>query len=390
VYVGSLDAALLNKLGYSDTIANLPAAAFLWTTAPVLVLITWRFCCVWMLKPVLIASYATSTAAGLLVVLGLFQPHSWWLVAALAVHATLTGWALGIANIFEWEILVRGVAEKRRGLALSLAFGLGPAMAVLSSLGTQLVLDSKLGPVSIDAFRFPNDFLTLFAASVAIMAIPAISAAFYIIPKPAVEIRREPLWSGVFGGLRRFLTSRLLMMTTAAFLLVVLGHDTILPNVTLYTKKTLGEEPQKYLGYQFALQFSFKVAAGLLLGWLLAKTYPRVGLTLTTALCLFGLIWALTASGRWYLVSFGILGAGELYYVYYQNYLISCSPTSMVRRNLAYSNLLALPTCLAPVMFGTVSDTAGLKYSIVVAAVVLAGTLAFVQLALPRRPHVDD
>ena len=83
--------------------------------------------------------------------------------------------------------------------------------------------------------------------------------------------------------------------------------------------------------------------AGLLLGWLLVRTHPRAGLTATTFLCLAGLVWALLVPGKWYLVSFGILGAGELYGVYYPNYLISCSPTSMVRRNLAYANLLALP-----------------------------------------------
>ena len=77
-------------------------------------------------------------------------------------------------------------------------------------------------------------------------------------------------------------------------------------------------------------------------------------------------------------MSFGILGAGELYYVYFQNYLISCSPTAMVRRNLAYSNLLALPTFLAPILFGAISDRAGLRYSIIVAALLLAAAVVFV------------
>ena len=43
VYVGNLDAILLNKLGYSDKVANLPASAYLWTSAPFLVLFTWYF-----------------------------------------------------------------------------------------------------------------------------------------------------------------------------------------------------------------------------------------------------------------------------------------------------------------------------------------------------------
>ena len=389
VYVGNLDAILLNKLGFSDKVANLPFAACISTTAPFLVLFTWYFCYVRMLKPVLITSYAVCAASGLIVVAALFQPHSNWLVVALVVHATLIGWSLGIANLFEWEILVRGVAEQRRGLALSLAFGLGPLMAVVSSLATQLVLDGKLGPISTGKFSFPWDFLTLFAASVFIMVVPAISAMRYIVPSPPVEVTREQLISGVFGGLGHFLTSRLLMLTSIAFLLVLLGGTTIVPSVVLYTKEVLGEEPQQYAGYQFALQFAFKVVAGLLLGWLLVRTHPRAGLVATTSLCLAGLVWALLAPGRWYLASFGILGAGELYCVYYQNYIIVCSPTSMVRRNLAYANLLALPVTLGPLMFGLISDNYGLRRSIEVAAVLLAGTIFLVQFALPRRPSVS-
>jgi hypothetical protein len=386
LYVGNLDAVLVNGLGYSDTVANLPAAAFRWTTGPFLVLFTWYFCYVRMLKPVLVASYAVSAAAGLIVVVGLFQPHSNWLVAALVVHAMLIGWSMGVANLFEWEILSRGVAEQRRGLALGLAFGLGPVMAVLSSLGTQLVLDGNLGPISMGTLGSPWNYSILFLSSVIILAVPAISATRYIIPTPPVEVIREQLISGVFGGLGDFFKNRLLMLTSIAFLLVMLGSTTILPSVVLYTKEAIGEEPQKYAGYQFVLRFAFKAVAGLLLGWMLARTHPRAGLLAVTILCFAGLIWALLVPGPWYLLSFGLLGAGEQYGVYYPNYLISCSPTARVRRNLAYSQLLAMPVTLGPVLFGVISDNCGLRCSIEVAAVLLFGTILLVQYALPRRP----
>ena len=219
-YVGEVDAILLNKLGYCDKVANLPAAAFMWTTAPFLVLFTWYFCYVRMLKPVVVASYAVTAASGLIVVVSLLQPHSNWLVVALIVHATLMGWCLGVAGLFEWEILARGVTEQRRGLALGLAFGFGPLMAVLSSLGTQLVLDGKLGPIDTGKLAFPWDFHLLFVASVLIMAVPALSATRYFVPIPPVEIIREPLISGVFGGFGDFLRDRLLLLTSIAFLLV--------------------------------------------------------------------------------------------------------------------------------------------------------------------------
>lgn len=387
VYVGNLDAVLLNKLGFSDKVANLPAAAYFWTTAPFLVLFTWFFCRVRMLKPILVTCYAVGAAAGLIVVVGLLlQPQSNWLVGALIAHAMLTGWSLGAANLFEWEILARGVAEKRRGLAFSLAFGVGPILAVISSLGTQLVLDGKLGPIDAGRLSYPWDFLCLFAASVLIVAVPALSATRYIIPAPSTEVTREPLISGVLGGLGGFLKNRLLMLTTLAFLLVILGNTMILPSVVLYTKQVLGEEPQVYAGYQFALRFAFKMVAGLLLGWVLAKTYPRAGLLATTSLTLAGLLWALMVPGKWYLVCFGILGAGELYGVYYPNYLISSSPTARVRRNLAYAQLLALPASLTPVAFGWISDNFGLRHSIEIAAILSVCTILLVQLALPRRP----
>jgi hypothetical protein len=387
-YVGEVDAILLNKLGYSDKVANLPTAAFFCMTAPFLVLFTWYFCQVRMLKTILVASYGVVAASGLLVAAALLHPCSNWVVAALIAHAMLMGWCLGIIGLYEWEILARGVSERRRGLALGLAYGVGPVLAVLGSLATQLLLDGRIGPFSVGKLDYPWDFFALFLGSVLAMGLPAISAAYYVVPMPAVEIAREPLVSGVFGGFRDFIKNRLLLLASVAMLLTVLGATTILPSVVLYMKSVLGEAPQKYAGYQFAMRFAFKAAAGVVLGWMLAKTHPRAGLSTTTGLCLGGLIWALIAPGKWYLLSFGILGAGELYYVYFQNYVISCSPTAAVRRNLAYSNLLVLPVSLAPILFGWISDKFGLQCSLATSAVVLASTLALVQFGLPRRPSV--
>ena len=92
-----------------------------------------------------------------------------------------------------------------------------------------------------------------------ILAIPAVSATCYIVPLPAVETVREDFVWGVLGGLGSFLRSRLLMFASLAFVLVVVGNSMILPNVVLYTKQVLGEEPQAYAGYQLALRFTFKI-----------------------------------------------------------------------------------------------------------------------------------
>jgi hypothetical protein len=387
-YVGEIDAILLNKVGYSDKIANLPAGAFMWTSAPFAVLLTWYFCQVRMLKPVLVANYLVAGLSGLIVVLALLLPPSNWLVMSLVVHAILVGWCCGLINVFEWEILARGVAENRRGLALALAFGLGPILAVFSSFGTQVLLDGNLGPIHVGKLAYPWDFIALFGLSAVILGVPAFSATRYVFPLPATEVEREPLISGVFGEFREFLTSRLLMTTSIALLMVSLGASMILPTVVLYIREAVGEAPQTYAGFQFALRFAFKAAAGLLLGWLLVRTHARAGVVATTAVCLMGLVWALTVTGKWYLVGFGILGAGELYYVYYQNYLISCSDPAAVRRNLAYANLLVMPASLMPIVFGLISDHFGLRWSIALAAVLLSGTMLLVLSALPRQPDV--
>lgn len=390
VFVGNLNAILLNKLGYSDTIANLPAVTFRWTTGIFLVLFTWYFCQVRLLKPILAIAYAISAAAGLIVILSLLQPYSMWIVVALVVHSTLIGWFLGIAYVFEWEVLSRGVDEQRRGPALMLAFGVGPVLAVVSSIGMQLLLDGQIGPISVRIPGFPWDYALLFGASMLILAIPAISAMRYVIPSPAVEVTRDGLITGVFGGLGDFLSTRLLMFTSIAFMLVILSSTTILPNVVLYTKEALGEAPQRYAGYQFALRFAFKAVAGLVLGWILVRTSPRAGLVATTGLCLAGLIWSLLVPGTWYLLTFGLLGAGELSGAYYPNYLVACSAPSQVRRNLSYAQLLTLPATVGPIFYGMISDCYGLRLSIEVAAVLLAVTILLVQFVLPRRPSIGD
>ena len=96
MYVGALDAILLNKLGYSDKVSNLPATAYLWTMAPFLVLFTWYFCRVQMIKPVVVASYAVIAATGLIACGSLLGPPSDWLVGALIVRAMILGSCLGI------------------------------------------------------------------------------------------------------------------------------------------------------------------------------------------------------------------------------------------------------------------------------------------------------
>jgi MFS family permease len=387
LYVGNIDAVLLKKLDYSDKIANLPTTAFFWTTAPFMILFTWYFCQVRMLKPMLAGAYLVMAGTGALMVAALLQPTSSIVLAVLVVRAMMVSWCIGVVAFYEWEILARGVTEKRRGLALSLAYGVGPALAVLGSLGMQLLLDGKLGPISIAEIGYPWNYAILFGATLPIMSVAALLSTRYIVPPPRVEVARELLLSGVFGGIGKFFSYRLLVIIVIVYMLVSMGSNAILPSVTLNTEVALGESPENYVGYQYALRFGFKIAAGLLLGWLLVKTNAKIALLASMFLCVAGLGWAMAVSGQWYLLAFGILGAGELCCVYYQNYLISCSEKSMVRRNLAYAGLLMMPVAVMPVVYGAISDTFGFASSFWVALVLLIAAIVVAVMLLPARPR---
>ena len=142
---------------------------------------------------------------------------------------------------------------------------------------------------------------------------------------------------------------------------------------------------RSYARYQFALRLAQNMAGlcwdGCVGGTIAGRVLRRLRSLVT------GLVGRL-GPGKWYLVTFGILGAGELYGVYYPNYLVCCSPASQVRRNLAYAQLLALPVSVAPLIYGMISDSYGLRISVETAAVLLLGTILLIQLALPRRPGI--
>ena len=98
-----------------------------------------------------------------------------------------------------------------------------------------------------------------------------------------------------------------------------------------------------------AERFGFKIVAGFALGWLLIRTSPRALLLVTAGLTLTSVAWAMWVPGRPYLLSFGILGAGELFGVYYPNYILGCSPREQMRRNMAFTSLITMPVGFAAI-----------------------------------------
>jgi hypothetical protein len=382
LYVGLVHAALLERLGASRTLANLPTSMYFWMT-PLPLLVAWYFCQVRVLKAVLVVTYCATAATCALVVAALLLPppgrgdQALWVTVAVLAQGAVLGWTLGVVANFQWEILGRGVAEQRRGFALGLAFGVGPIIAFLASLGSQWLLRG---------LAYPWNFAVLFGTGVPAMLLGAVLSTLFVVPPPAREVPRQPFVAGVLGGLGEFFRYRLTLLGAVATFLVASGYN-ILNNFTLYTQEAVGTLAEEYAGYQNALRFGFKAVAGLFLGWLLTRTNPKAGLLVTGFLCLASVAWILMAPGLWFLLSFGLMGAGELWGVYYPNYILSSSAKSRMRRNMAIVSLIYMPTGFATLLFGVIGDRYGLRASFLVSLGVLTATLVFVQIMLPARPR---
>lgn len=394
VYVGIVQATLVKRLGFSDTISNLPASAYLWTT-PLPLIVVWAFPQVRMLKPLIVISYSANALMSLVVVLALLQDDPEWILVALVADALVLGVTGGVLFSCHWEVVGRGISQARRGKALGLAFGFGPVMAVVASLGADLLLRGKLPGVEIELLSVasPWNFAIIFLASVPAQLLGALFSAAYVVPPLAFEAPRQPFFEGIFGGFGEYLGYRLILLATLGYVLVYSGFQ-VLQNMSLYTRVALGESPDKYAGLQLALRFGFKVAAGFFLGWLLVRTNPKTLLIATAAVCMLAVTWALNVPGRWFLISFGIMGAGELFGVYYPNYILGCSPPSRMRRNIALSSLLTLPVGFAPLMYGRISDVLGAQdkafgyeMSFTVSIMILYSAIVLVLIGLPARPH---
>lgn len=393
-YIGVLQATLLKALAFSDTQANLPAGVYLWAT-PLAVLVIWYFPQVRRLKSLLVGAFlltaSMSAAATAAVLVGGRQA----VLAALVVQAAVQGVVSGVVSSCLWEVIGRGVAADRRGQALGLAFGAGPFLAVVASLGSQLVLAGRVEgidlPVTVPKVGLPWNYALVFAASVPALATAGLLSALFVVKPPQAEVQRVPLVPWIVGGARDYFGHRLILIAAVAYILVYSGQ-TISTNISLNTKVVLGKPAQDFAGLLLAERFGFKIVAGFALGWLLIRTSPRALLLVTALLTLASVAWAMWVPGRPYLLSFGILGAGELFGVYYPNYILGCSPKEQMRRNMALTSLITMPVGFAAVFFGFLSDTfgredpgRGFRVSFAASMAILVATILLV-LVLPARP----
>ncbi len=456
LYVGITQASLCHHLGADTRTSNLPATLFFAMTA-MPALFAWLSPRVSSLKRNLSLFYGTSALmlATLAVTLA-FPLSNQFKLAMIVLQGGVSGAVMPAAIALLWEVMGRGTEESRRGLALSMAFGAGPLLAVVGSFGQTALLGGDLFGWHFEGLAYPKNFIILFAAGVPVMGLAAIFSQFFVITRVEQEQPREPvssvmglliglplmfaavalmqtsaapadggggvlssdsLFSGIWlrmaGGacgigsalafifhFREILQQRILLLATLVTILVYSGN--VIPsNMNLYSSEAMGDLPEKYAGVQNMLRFSFKVVAGALLGWVLTRTNAKVGILATASILFFALVWAMFVTGPWYLVAFGIHGAGELVGVYAPNYIVSASRRDQLRRNMAFVTMLMVPAAPAGYLYGAIVDgvkqaqwtafsmnsaSLGFRLSFLVCSLLILSGIALAVTLLPARP----
>ena len=391
-YVGVLHATILESLKASDTVANLPEAVYLWVT-PLPLLIAWFWPSPKLLRPMLTWALITKGAAGVLAAMVFaFAPKSFW-IPVMIIHPGIIGITGGVQTMCLWELIGRGMTPRMRGLTLGWTFGIGPIFAVLGSCVSQLILKGDfLGMLKVTPIPQPWSYAVLFGVTCPAMWLSAVLVQMARVP-PVSEAESSSQsgmrWNEILRGLRSYFLNPLIVTAAIGFLLTYSG-TMIMNNMSLYARETLGEAPEQYAGIQLALRFGFKCVMGFGLGWLVTRIHARASLIATTSICIAGIAWALFVPGKWYLLGFGLLGGGELFYVYYLNYIVSCSQPERMRENTAYTTLITVTIGMMPLVFGLVSDRFGLRTSFVTAIGILILALILVQSRLPKQPKVAD
>jgi hypothetical protein len=400
LYVGILQASLCHSLGASDTVANLPYTAFFCALAAPL-FITSRFQSVSSIRPMLVANYLITALAGLAVWGILYFPFSTLgRLVAITLHAACIGVTTGVIYVFLWGVVSRGIASRWRGLTFALAYGCGPMFAVAGSIVAQWILSGKLelsltpalpsaSSLTSDSqmLQFPQNFALLYAATSPLMLVGALCACFYVVPQNENgEPPRVRVLANLLQTNREVFSDPVLRRTVMAYLIVVAGSS-VVTIMSLYTPQALGRPPEELAGYQTALKFAFKMTTGLVLAWLFARTHAKLGLIVPTGMCLCGVLWVLFMPHTWFLIAFGLMGAGDLYGVYFPNYVMSGSPADRVRHNIAYLQFMSLPVSVAPAALGVVSDLYGHRMAFAAAAFLLSAALLIIICLLPAQPQ---
>lgn len=198
IYVGITQGSLLNFLGANPVIANIPGASF-FVMATLVALISWAFPKVRHLKSVLVTCYAVAGAVAGLTAWVLSQEHisNHTKIFMVILQSGMTGATVPTAIAFIWEVLGRTTEASRRGIALGMAYGVGPLLAAAGSLGSQLILAGhfELGPLvlSTEVMTTPLNYALLFGLVCPVMLGASVLASRFVIPVPESDVERKPV-----------------------------------------------------------------------------------------------------------------------------------------------------------------------------------------------------
>ncbi len=164
---------------------------------------------------------------------------------------------------------------------------------------------------------------------------------------------------------------------------------TAMPTLSLYSREVLGGDPKDYSGWVMALRFGFKAVAGYALGVIALRYGLRSPLFVCMVLLGTSIIWGWAVPGYFYLLAFGLMGAGELGGAYFPNYIVGISSPALSTMNMSILMMTSCASFFAPTTHGALADHFGFHASFIFALVAAVVSL-FLIAKLPKLRAQDE
>lgn len=382
LYVGVVQATLLDKLGANKTVANLPAATYmLGQIAPLF--FSWLVPHRLERQVVVWANAATGIVIALVFMTLVVPCPAEVRIGAVVLQGLLQGLSASTSFVFMVGCLRRGTSEQGLALTLKRTFTITPLFAVAGSLGAQYLLNPGL-----PFLPYPFDFAALHLIGTLAAFSIALNARRFRLPHLDDEAR-QPLFPFLIRSTREFFGDRQMACLWVGYVLWYSSLD-IVSNLSLYTRQAMGRDPKDFSGIIMAIRFGCKAIGGWMLGIMAVRYGLRSAVFGTALLVAAGSAWAWAVDGAGYLFSFGLLGAGELGGAYFPNFVSSLSVAAVAPRNLAMITLATSASSFAPVLHGYLTDRFGFPASFALG--IATGLLAFVMVifAGPGKSKRED
>lgn len=381
VSVGVVQAALADKLGASMMVANLPLSIYLLGALlpPILSWIVPHR----LVRATAVGSCAVTTGMLSVVCLSLFLPVSNSIrLFAVICQGLIQGFSAYTFQVFKYQCLKRGTTPEGRAWAFKWTFTLGPILAVVGSLWAQFALSG-----GISWLPYPYDFGLLYLIGVPCMAIASFLTSRYNMVS-VHETPRLPFFRYFANTFSSFIRQPTLVYLWLAFFMWFMAI-TAMPTLSLYSREVLGGDPKEYSGWIMAFRFGFKSLAGFALGVITLRWGLRAPLFVSMLLLGASIIWGWTVPGYFYLMAFGLMGAGELGGSYFPNYIVGISSHALSTRNMSILMLASSLSFFGPSTHGALADYFGFQASFTFALV--AVIISFFLIAkLPRIETKDE